>query len=393
MHLNRTKARRSGEQQVATPSADAFEARDATTSSVTPNEAVKIVLTGRITAYTAAPAWRSALDTLSRNPDRPIIVDASGLEYADDVGIAFLFDLVRRDRPAGAAVEIRGLAPNLATLLRGYDPAQFAAPAGSRPVIGILEQVGRAAAQQIEAAKHASDFVRECAVALWQALRRRAAVQWSDTLDFATEAGVNAVPITLLIGFLTGVIVAFEMAVVARDYGVTTYVVDGVAIAMMRELGPLMTAIVFAGRTGAAYAAQIGTQKVNEEVDAIVTFGLSPVVFLVLPRLIAAMLVLPLLAAFADVVGLFGGALVMTRFDVSFDQFYARTLTAVATSDFLLGLLKAIVFGLTVAAVGCRRGLATGAGATAVGLSTTSAVVTSIVLIVAIDGIFALFTT
>lgn len=351
------------------------------------------MLQGRLTAYTAAPVWQAALDTLIRNPDRPVMVDASGLEYADDVGIALLFDLIRRERPTNAKVEIRGLAPNLAALLRGYDPAEFAAPASSRPMVGLLEQVGRAAARQIEAAKQAADFVRECAVGLWRALRRRAAVQWGDTLDFATEAGVNAVPITLLIGFLTGVIVAFEMAVVARGFGVTSYVVDGAAIAMMRELGPLMTAIVFAGRTGAAYAAQIGTQKVNEEVDAVMTFGLSPVVFFVLPRLIAAVLVLPLLSALADVVGLLGGALVMTKFGVSFEQFYTRTMTAVDASDFLLGLLKAVVFGLTIAAVGCRRGLATGPGATSVGLATTSAVVTSIVLIVTIDGVFALFTT
>jgi phospholipid/cholesterol/gamma-HCH transport system permease protein len=190
-----------------------------------------------------------------------------------------------------------------------------------------------------------------------------------------------------------GVIIAFEIGLVAQKFGAVIFVVDGVGIAMLRELGVLMTAIVFAGRTGAAFAAQIGTQKVNEEVNAIATFGLDPVRFLVLPRLLAAMLVLPLLTVLADLIGLFGGALVMVTFDVGFLQFYNQLLGAVTAQDFMLGIVKAAVFGLMIAAVGCHRGLTTGAGATSVGLSATSAVVTSIVLIIVIDGLFAVFTS
>jgi phospholipid/cholesterol/gamma-HCH transport system permease protein len=357
------------------------------------NDQVKIVLQGRLTAYTAAPVWRSALDTLRRYPNRSVVVDASGLAYADAVGIALLFDLTRSERPANATVEIRDLAPNLANLLRGYDPAQFVSTVASRPSEGLLERLGRLLAHRIDEAKQVADFAGECTASLARTLARRAQVQWGDMLDFATEAGANAVPIALLIGFLTGVIVAFQMAVVARNYGAVTYVVDGVAIAMLREVGPLMTAIVFAGRTGAAYAAQIGTQKVNEEVNAITTFGLRPVQFLVLPRLVASMLVLPLLSVLADVSGLFGGALVLTTFDISFTEFYTRTVAAVDLSDFVLGLTKAGVFGLAIAAVGCQRGLSTSGGATSVGLSTTSAVVSSIVLIIVIDGVFAAFST
>jgi phospholipid/cholesterol/gamma-HCH transport system permease protein len=180
---------------------------------------------------------------------------------------------------------------------------------------------------------------------------------------------------------------------VAQKFGAVIFVVDGVGIAMLRELGVLMTAIVFAGRTGAAFAAQIGTQKVNEEVNAITTFGLDPVHFLVLPRLLAAMLVLPLLTVLADLVGIFGGALVMVTFDVGFLQFYSQLLGAITAGDFMLGIVKAAVLGLMIAAVGCHRGLTTGTGATSVGLSATSAVVTSIVLIVVIDGLFAVLTS
>jgi phospholipid/cholesterol/gamma-HCH transport system permease protein len=177
-------------------------------------------------------------------------------------------------------------------------------------------------------------------------------VRWGEVVAVAAEAGANAVPIVLLIGFLMGVIIAYEVGLVAQKFGAVIFVVNGVGVAMLRELGPLMTAIVFAGRTGAAFAAQIGTQKVNEEINAIVTFGLDPVRFLVLPRLLAAALVVPLLTVMADVVGLIGGALVMLDFDVGFAQFYNQLLGAVGIADFLVGLVKALVFGVTIAAIG-----------------------------------------
>jgi len=355
--------------------------------------AVTLSLEGRITAYSVAPVWRKALETLSGNPDRPILVDASRLEYIDDTGIALIFDLKRQKRQPGAEVEIRGLAPNLAALIPPYDPKRYARAYEKPESIGIIEHVGRAANQQLIYVGTMLGFLRDSAVALGRALTGRGAVRWSEVLGVATEAGPNAVPIVLLIGFLMGVIIAFEIGLVAQQFGAVIFVVNGVGVAMLRELGPLMTAIVFAGRTGAAFAAQIGTQKVNEEVNAILTFGIDPVYFLVLPRLLASMMVVPLLAVLADIVGVFGGALVMATFDVSFLQFYNQLLGAVHAGDFVLGIIKAAVFGLAIAAIGCQRGLSTGAGATSVGLSATSAVVTGIVWIVVIDGIFTVLTS
>jgi phospholipid/cholesterol/gamma-HCH transport system permease protein len=353
---------------------------------------VRVVLEGRITAYTAAPIWQSCIDTLARNPNQPVVIDASRLEYVDSVGLALLFDLTRRERPPNAAIELRELAPNLAALIGRYDAQQFALPTSSRRHVGTLEEVGRATAHQVAYLKELIGFVGTCARVLWHA-RTRHVTKWHDVLDVATETGANAVPIVLLMGFLMGVIIAFEVGLVARQFGAVIFVVNGVGVAMLRELGALMTAIVLAGRTGAAFAAQIGTQKVNEELNAISTFGLDPIEFLVLPRLLAAMLVVPLLAGLADIVGIFGGALVMTTFDVSFLQFYSQLLGAVSAGDLILGLVKAVIFGLTIAAVGCYRGFQTGAGAASVGLSATSAVVTSIVLVVVIDGVFAVFTS
>jgi phospholipid/cholesterol/gamma-HCH transport system permease protein len=365
--------------------------RKANVSGVEDDASIR--LPHRITAYTAAPIWQAAIDTLARNPHGPIIIDASQLEHVDNVGTALLFDLMRRDRPVHSQVEVRNLAVNVSALVRDFDPGDFVAPPPDRRPSGMLEHLGQATAQQIVYAKQMVGFLRGCAGAFRQVLTRRGTVKWGDVLDIATEAGANAVPIVLLTGFLMGVIIAFEIGIVARHFGAVIYVVNGVGIAMLRELGVLMTAIVFAGRTGAAFAAQIGTQKVNEEVNAITTFGLDPVHFLVLPRLLAAVLVLPLLTVLADLIGLFGGALVMVTFDVGFLQFYNQLLGAVTAGDFMLGIVKAAVFGLMIAAVGCHRGLTTGAGATSVGLSATSAVVTSIVLIVVIDGLFAVFTS
>jgi len=356
-------------------------------------DTASIVLEGRITAYTAGPVWRAALDTLTKHPDSPVVVDASRLEHIDDVGIALLFDISRRERPATAQVELRGLEPRFASLVAAYDPKDFVQPPKVREQIGIFEHLGRATAEQFGYAQEMLDFLRDCAAAAWGAFRGRGKVRWGEVFDVATEAGANAVPIVLLVGFLMGVIIAFEIGLVAQAFGAVIFVVNGVGVAMLRELGPLMTAIVFAGRTGAAFAAQIGTQKVNEEVNAITTFGLSPVQFLVLPRLIAATLMVPLLTVLADVVGIFGGALVMLGFDVGFLQFYNQLLGSIGATDFLIGILKAAVFGLAIAAIGCQKGLGTGAGATSVGLSTTSAVVTSIVMIVVIDGIFTIFTS
>jgi phospholipid/cholesterol/gamma-HCH transport system permease protein len=260
--------------------------------------------------------------------------------------------------------------------------------------IGLFEHLGRSGARQLAQLGELLGFLGLCGRALLQAAKRPGTLKWSDVLETANEIGANAVPIVLLTGFLMGVIIAFEVGLVAREFGAVIFVVNGVGKAMLRELGALMTAIVFAGRTGAAFAAQIGTQKVNEEVNAISTFGLDPVAFLVLPRLLAACLAVPLLTVLADLVGLFGGALVMANaFGVSYLQFYSQLVKAVTAGDVVLGVVKAAVFGLTIAAIGCHRGMQTGAGAASVGLSTTGAVVASIVMVVVIDGLFAIVTS
>jgi len=213
-------------------------------------EVASIVLEGRISAYTAGPVWRAAVDLLEKNPNRPTVVEASRLEHIDDVGIALLFDLVRRQRPRAAEVQLRNLEPRFAALVAAYDPKEFAQSPKARRRIGMFQHMGRAAAEQVAYAQEMLGFLRACAAAAWGALRTPGTVRWSEVLDVATEAGVNAVPIVQLIGFLMGVIIAFEIGLVAQQFGAVLFVVNGVGVAMLPELGPLMTAIVFAGRTG-----------------------------------------------------------------------------------------------------------------------------------------------
>ena len=298
----------------------------------------------------------------------------------------------RGPRSRGANVERQALTPNLAAMIGRDDLRDVEAPVAVGPRAGFFEEVGRATENQLSYLAELIGFVGACAHATLRGRWRRV-VSWQDALDVATETGVKAVPIVLLVGFLMGVIISFELGLVARQFGAVIFVVNGGAVAVLRELGPLMTAIVVAGRTGAGFAAQIGAQKVDEELDALRTFGLDPVEFLVLPRLLASITVVPMLTVFADIVGLIGGGLVMQSFDVTYLQSYTQLLGAVNAWDLVLGLIKAICFGLIIAAVGCHRGLTTGAGATAVGQSATRAVVSSIVLIIVIDGLFAALTS
>jgi phospholipid/cholesterol/gamma-HCH transport system permease protein len=347
-----------------------------------------IRVSGQLTADSVASVWRRATQVLTSNPDRAVVVDATGLEYADASGIALLFHLLTTPRIPGAEIAIRNLPPKLDTIVKRFDArlAQATHAASSPP---IVESIGQAVFQNVHEGALRIQFVGQATAALAASLLRPARVRWRNILALVEAAGADALPIIALVGFLMGVIIAFEIGTVALQFGAVLYVVNGVGIGLLRELAPLMTAIVFAGRSGAAFAAEIGTQKVNDELSALTTFGLDPVTYLVVPRLIASVIAVPLLTGIADVVGLFGGALVMLRFDVSFTQFYSQLVGAAQISDVVIGVVKAAAFGVLVAGIGCERGLATGIGAAAVGLSATRAVVASIVLVVVADGIFA----
>ena len=204
----------------------------------------------------------------------------------------------------------------------------------------------------------------------------------------AETAGVNAIPIVALISFLVGLIMAFQGAIAMRQFGAEIFIADLIAITMVRELGPLLTAVLLAGRSGSAFAAELGTMRVTEEIDALTTMGLDPVRFLVITRVFAALVMAPLLAVLADVIGVVGGSVVSLSLGYPLVTYVNRATASVNAVDFAGGLFKALIFGILIAAIGCLRGLQTGAGPSAVGESATRAVVSGIILIVIMDGVF-----
>lgn len=344
------------------------------------------ILTGRLDSATTGPLWRRAFQALDPAPSRRLTIDASGLEYCDGSGIGLLVELRRR---GGPEVEIRGLAPQFRSLLDLFPPEEAKAPAPKPDSPSFPEEMGRATWAVLRDLYRTTAFVGELLRASGRALLRPREVRWSDGFRVAEAAGVNALPIIGLMGFLIGLILAFQSAAQLKMVGAEVFVSDLVAVSVIRELGPLMTAILLAGRSGSAIAAELGTMRVNEEVDALVTMGLAPVRFLVVPRVLAGLLVTPLLTIYFDLAALVGGAVVVGSFGYPLITFGLHVKNALTASAVIAGTAKTFVFGVIIAGGGCQRGLETGTGAVGVGVSTTRSVVSGILLTILVDGLFA----
>jgi phospholipid/cholesterol/gamma-HCH transport system permease protein len=254
----------------------------------------------------------------------------------------------------------------------------------------FLQRVGESGLGAWSGGKVMLSFMGEGVLAFLKLVGGRAQFRWSDTLLVIQQCGPEALGIVALINFLIGLILAFVGATELIQFGASIYTADLVAVATVREMACIMTGIIICGRTGAAVAAQLGTMKVNQEIEAFQTFGISPFEFLVLPRMLALILMMPLLCLFADLISIAGGFLVSTMMlDLSPVVYLDRTITSIRLSAFLLGIFKGGFFGVLVALTGCLRGMQCGTNAAAVGQATTSAVVTGIAWIIASDGIFA----
>jgi phospholipid/cholesterol/gamma-HCH transport system permease protein len=243
--------------------------------------------------------------------------------------------------------------------------------------------VGERFVERLGSSRESIAFLGEFTQSLGRFVRGKANYQRSDLWVTIQESGAEALPIVTLISFLLGIIFAFVGVIQLERFGAGIFVADLVALGMVREMGPIMTGIIMAGRTGAAFAARLGTMRVNEEIDALTTLGLDPMDFLVLPRVLALVLMLPLLVLYANVVGILGGmAVALTMLDVSVAQYWVQTQSSLTLASLMTGLIKALVYGIVVALAGCRNGLECGGSAQAVGLATTSAVVSAIVWII-----------
>ena len=346
---------------------------------------VLLAFTGRLDAQGTALLWRDAMRSAATARGRALVFDLAQISVCDMAGAAFL--LAIQSRHGGEAV-LRGASAHVRALL---DRARKAAPAPAKPALPppfTFKQMARAG---LEAATGGIAFLGEAAVATLRLPLRRRMLRTDDLLNYADQAGVRSMPLVVMLGFLIGLILAFQSAVPMRRFGADLYVANLVSISLLRELGPLLAAVILAGRTGSAFAAEIGTMKVNEEIDALVTMGLDPMTMLVLPRLIAVMMVMPAMTLVLDIAGLIGMTTVMVAFGFPFVTVANQVAYAAQVSDLVQGLIKAICFGAVVAAIGCREGLRTGIGPRAVGLSSTAAVVGGIVATIVLDGLFAGF--
>ncbi len=350
-----------------------------------------LVIEGRLDSRNTGRIWRQANEAVTRAGSRKVVLDAAGVEYCDGTGIALLARLRQRQQQAGGILDIRGLRPEFQQHLDAWQPEELQRfEPRPKPRISAVEGIGKSVVELWNDTRSLIGFVGELTVALAMAVLRPHRVRWGEMLRIAEAVGVNALPLVALVGFLMGLIMAFQAAIPLGRFGAQVFVANLIGLSILREIGPLMTAIVLAGRSGSAFAAELGTMKVREEIDALITMGLDPIRFLVVTRVIAAVLMVPLLTIFADLIGVLGGSLVLVSLGFSSNTILTQMQTTVTYVDFLGGLIKSFVFGILVAGIGCLRGLETTTGARAVGEATTSAVVSGIVLIVLADGGFSI---
>ena len=320
----------------------------------------------------------------STGSGKKIVVEGSGVGTWDTGLVSPLVRIKQHADAQGAAFEGRNLPDGAARLL----DLAFAVPEreGARrkkQKRSLFYEVGQRTLDSWASAKALLTFTGEVVLSLGRMLRGKATYLRSDLAQYIQEAGAEALPIVSLISFLIGAIFAFVGVMQLNNFGAGIYTADLVAIAMVREMAPIMTAILMAGRTGASYAAQIGTMKVNEEIDALTTLGIDPIDFLVTPRVIALIVMMPLLTMYASLMGIFGGTAVgLAMVDVSLVQYATQSVEAVGLNSLFGGLFKSIIYGILIALAGCQQGMACGNSAMAVGQSTTRAVVMGIVLIV-----------
>ncbi len=348
-----------------------------------------LAFTGRLDAASVAQLWTQVVDAVA-GAGSDVVVDAGGLSYCDGAGIGLIVETRRLQDAAGRRWTLRGMPEPYAHLLAVLDSESAPLDESlAKAHHSFVERLGRGVGHACVQIGVRIAFLGELALALTRAARHPRSVRWKDAWLIAEKTGADALPVIALIAVLMGLIMAFQGAVILAMFGMDIFIADMVAISLVRELAPLVTAVILAGRTGSAFAAELGTMKVGEELDALTTLALDPVRFLVVTRVLATVAVMPLLTLFFNLFGLLGGAAVSTAIGIPFGNYLDRALDAVDLADLAGGLGKSLVLGFLIAAIGCMHGLRTRSGAQAVGQSATRAVVDGLVLIVIADGIFA----
>lgn len=353
-------------------------------------DVLKIIFSGRLDIDSVAKLWHQCLTAVVQSFPPLLILDFTDVNYCDGAGIALIQMLQKQQGQHNHNCKIDNLNPDFKKLLEYIEqqPGKI-----EQKLLGeenIPEHLGHIAVNFINIFKDNITFLGALTRQLFFTLLKPNKVRWRDFLRVVEETGPQALPIVALIGFLFGFISTFQAAPSFERFGVQIYMVNLVGLGLVREMGPLLTSVLLAGRTASSFAAEIGTMKINQEVDALRTMGLDPIRFLVIPRILATMLITPMLEVFFIIFGLLGSLIVMNILGYTADAFIHQLHQAIEPMDYIGGVIKVFAFGLVIASVGCLHGIKTRLGAKAVGHSTTQAVVSSLIMLVVVDGIFAL---
>ena len=358
-------------------------------------EGLRLVRAGGRWSIGEAGYLNAQLQGLDVPSGEAVRVDAGDITVMDTAGAWVLHRTIRTLREQGLTVEVANAKPAVAEMLeevaRNDNPCEIAPPAGNA-FANLVAQVGESAVDVALETTKLISFLGSIMATFARTVVQPRRLRLVSLVHHMQQVGLNALPIVGLISFLIGVVLAYQGAGQLQKFGAEVFVVDLIAISILREIGILLTAIVIAGRSGSAFTAQIGSMKVNEEIDAMRTLGLDPMEVLVLPRVLALVLTLPLLAFFADIVGLFGGALMAwATLDISPGLFLERLHATLGPWTFWVGIIKAPVFAFIIAMLGCFEGFQVVGSSESVGQKTTRAVVESIFLVIVVDAVFSIF--
>jgi phospholipid/cholesterol/gamma-HCH transport system permease protein len=355
-------------------------------------DVVRLSVRGRIEISNAQGVLEDICRQLRDGP-RVLELDLSGVDYFDSGGGAVLVGLRQRLARERAELRIAAATPEIDGFLSLVDQDALLQPGPTRRgrPISLTERIGEETLKALSNLRDLVAFAGEVILGLRAAVAHPSRLRWRETWLYMERTGLDAIPIVALISFLMGLITAFQAAVQLTQFGADIYIANLVGLSIVRELGPLMTAIIAAGRSGAAFAAEIGTMKVSDEVDALTTMGFDRTRFLVTPKVIALLIMLPCLTLCADLVGILGGLTVsVVGFGLPVQVFVRQTRVAVSIWDVYSGLIKSVAFAMLIAGVGCWRGFQAQGGAESVGRITTSAIVAGIFLIVVADAVFTM---
>ena len=355
-------------------------------------DGVRVELGGQITIAEAPALWKRVSELLEGASDtRRVQIDNTAVEVIDGACMALLVHLRSELKARRIHCEFTGGSPAVRRIVDLYGGRRRPKARRRRRAQNAVEQVGQATIDLFREALSVLDFLGQLVSSAWHSLRRPRTINFRDIALTMERAGADAAPIVLLINFLIGFVIAYQSAPQLEQFGASIFVADLVGVSMTRELGPLMTAIIICGRTGAAFAAELGTMKVSEEVDALRTLGFLPLRYLVMPRVLGLVFVAPLLTFVADAVGILGGLVVgATVLDITPTAYWIQLVDAVEPSDVFSGALKSVAFAGAIALIACQQGLATSGGAEGVGRRTTSAVVSILFTLILLDALFTI---